>query len=83
MTPHREPTFIQLYAEDSQALRDEIIAGLRDQPAHPPKHFYDRLGSLLFTAITELPEYYPTRTEAGIFAAHAQAMARRVGPGAR
>jgi L-histidine N-alpha-methyltransferase len=82
MTPHREPSFIQLYAEDSQALRDEIIAGLLSRPAHlSPKHFYDRLGSLLFTAITELPEYYPTRTEASIYAAHAQAIGRRVGPG--
>ena len=82
MTSHREPSFVQLYAEDSQAQRDEIIAGLRRQPAHlSPKHFYDRLGSLLFTAITELPEYYPTRTEASVFAAHAQAMARRIGPG--
>jgi L-histidine N-alpha-methyltransferase len=80
MTPHREPSFVQLYAEDSQALRDEIIAELQSQPAHlSPKHFYDRLGSLLFTAITELPEYYPTRTEASIYTAHAQAMARRVG----
>ena len=34
-----------------------------------PKFFYDRLGSHLFEAITELPEYYPTRTEAAIFAA--------------
>jgi hypothetical protein len=33
-----------------------------------PKFFYDALGSRLFDAITELPEYYPTRTEAAIFA---------------
>jgi uncharacterized SAM-dependent methyltransferase len=32
-----------------------------------PKFFYDALGSRLFDAITELPEYYPTRTEAAIF----------------
>lgn len=29
----------------------------------PPKYFYDELGSQLFEQITELPEYYPTRTE--------------------
>ena len=34
-----------------------------------PKFFYDELGSSLFEAITHLPEYYPTRTEAGILAA--------------
>ena len=39
-----------------------------------PKFFYDRLGSHLFEAITELPEYYPTRTEAAIFAAHGAEM---------
>jgi L-histidine N-alpha-methyltransferase len=82
MKPHREPTFVQLYAEDSQALRDEIIIGLTHTPAVlSPKHFYDRLGSQLFTAITELPEYYPTRTEASIHAANADAIARRVGAG--
>ena len=34
----------------------------------PPKYFYDRAGSLLFDRITELPEYYPTRTEAALLA---------------
>ena len=39
----------------------------------PPKFFYNTLGSRIFEAITALDEYYPTRTEAGIFAAaHAQ-----------
>jgi len=37
----------------------------------PPKYFYDDLGSALFEAITRLPEYYLTRTERAIFAAHA------------
>ena len=43
--------------------------------AHPktlsPWLFYDEAGSQLFEQITELPEYYLTRTERGIFAAHA------------
>ncbi|MDO8769857.1 MAG: L-histidine N(alpha)-methyltransferase [Burkholderiaceae bacterium] len=42
---------------------------------------YDALGSRLFEAITELPEYYPTRTEAAIFDAFLPAMAQAVGPG--
>jgi L-histidine N-alpha-methyltransferase len=29
----------------------------------PPKYFYNARGSTLFDAITETPEYYPTRTE--------------------
>ena len=32
----------------------------------PPKYFYDERGSQLFEAITELPEYYPTRAERAI-----------------
>ena len=39
-----------------------------------PKFFYDLLGSHLFDAITELDEYYPTRTEAAIVAEHGQAI---------
>jgi dimethylhistidine N-methyltransferase len=83
MPETREPRFVQLYSEDSQALRDDVVAGLRRrQAAIAPKHFYDALGSQLFAAITQLPEYYPTRTEAAIVAAHGDAIARAVGPGA-
>ena len=32
----------------------------------PPKYFYDAAGSRLFDAITELPEYYLTRTEVAL-----------------
>jgi dimethylhistidine N-methyltransferase len=54
---------------------------LATQASVAPKFFYDRLGSHLFEAITELPEYYPTRTEASIFAAHGAEMARCIGTG--
>jgi L-histidine N-alpha-methyltransferase len=37
----------------------------------PPKYFYDERGSELFEAITELPEYYPTRAERSILEAEA------------
>jgi L-histidine N-alpha-methyltransferase len=37
----------------------------------PPKYFYDERGSELFERITELPEYYPTRTERAILREHA------------
>ncbi len=37
----------------------------------PPKYFYDERGSQLFEAITELPEYYPTRAERAILDARA------------
>ncbi|HEY9237920.1 MAG TPA: L-histidine N(alpha)-methyltransferase [Burkholderiaceae bacterium] len=83
MTTSRTPRFIQRHVADAVAERREIEAGLRSEPAHAsPKYFYDRLGSHLFEAITELPEYYPTRTEAAIFAVHGAAMAERIGAGA-
>ena len=44
-----------------------------------PKYFYDVLGSKLFEAITLLDEYYPTRTEAGIFEAHYSDIAQAIG----
>lgn len=63
-------------------VRAEVLAGL-GQPNKrlPPKLFYDQAGSRLFDAITDLPEYYPTRTEIGILRAHGAAMADRLGRG--
>jgi dimethylhistidine N-methyltransferase len=50
------------------AVRD----GLSSRPKRlPPWLFYDQAGSRLFDEITERPEYYPTRTERGILAMHA------------
>jgi len=64
----------------SADARRELIDGLLAAQAHTsPKYLYDRLGSRLFEAITELPEYYPTRTEAAIFDAHAADMAQAIG----
>jgi L-histidine N-alpha-methyltransferase len=63
------PRFVQLHHTDEAAVRAELMAGLQRTPAQvAPKFFYDPLGSRLFDAITELPEYYPTRTEAAILA---------------
>jgi dimethylhistidine N-methyltransferase len=45
------------------------------RPSIPPRFLYDELGSHLFAAITELDEYYPTRTEASIFDEHLPAIA--------
>ena len=74
--PAVTPTLVQLYREDALQVRRELIAGLAAPvAATSPKYLYDALGSRLFEAITELPEYYPTRVEAGVFAAAAAAMA--------
>ena len=69
-------------AHGSAAVIAEISAGLLAPAAHTsPKFLYDSLGSRLFEAICELPEYYPTRTEAAIFEAHGAAMAHDIGTG--
>jgi dimethylhistidine N-methyltransferase len=61
----------------------ELDASLRAPAAWiSPKFLYDALGCKLFESICELPEYYPTRTEAGIFARHGAEIARRAGTGA-
>lgn len=58
----------------------DITEGLNQRPARiSPKYFYDQRGSLLFEAITLLPEYYPTRTENALMQAHAADMARQLG----
>lgn len=38
----------------------------------PPKYFYDATGSMLFDAITHLPEYYLTRAETEIISTNAR-----------
>src|SRR5512145_1169225 len=50
---------------------DEFAAAVIDGLSKPRKtlpcqFLYDARGSALFEQITELPEYYPTRTEIGI-----------------
>jgi len=57
----------------TEAVLREALTGLTSAPQKSlsPWLFYDELGSQLFERITELPEYYPTRTERDIFTAHA------------
>lgn len=62
------------------AMLDDVLAGLTATPKQiAPKYFYDARGCELFEAICALPEYYPTRTELAIMAAHAPAMAAELG----
>lgn len=62
---------------------EDVVAGLSARPRTLPcKYFYDARGSELFEEITELPEYYPTRTEIGILRARAADICARLTPGA-
>jgi L-histidine N-alpha-methyltransferase len=52
---------------DPAAMLAEVLEGLRLPQKHiPSKYHYDEVGSELFELITELEEYYPTRTERGL-----------------
>ncbi len=74
--------------EDGQAsladpqFRADVLNGLERLPrAIPARWFYDHRGSMLFEQITDLPEYYPTRTETGILTTIATDLAHRVPAG--
>jgi dimethylhistidine N-methyltransferase len=59
---------------------DDVIQGLTKSPKSlPPKYFYDDIGSELFEQICDLPEYYPTRTEAWILNQYADEIAAITG----
>ncbi|MDQ6800302.1 MAG: L-histidine N(alpha)-methyltransferase [Acidobacteriota bacterium] len=60
-----------------RSFADDVRDGLqKPQKELPPWYFYDSLGSALFSAICELPEYTITRAESEIFRRHSAAIAR-------
>ncbi|MBB3589086.1 L-histidine N(alpha)-methyltransferase [Sphingomonas sp. BK481] len=64
------------------AFRADVLAGLERRPrAIPARWFYDRRGSELFEAITDLPEYYPTRSERSILETACPEVAEIAGAG--
>ncbi|QNA88649.1 L-histidine N(alpha)-methyltransferase [Massilia sp. Dwa41.01b] len=73
---------IEKPAAPSAHVPAELYAGLAAEAACiSPKFLYDALGSKLFEAICELPEYYPTRTEGAIFERHGAEIAQACGAG--
>ncbi|MFP3920124.1 MAG: L-histidine N(alpha)-methyltransferase [Dichotomicrobium sp.] len=58
----------------------EVLDGLSTRPRSIPCRFlYDARGSELFEQITQLDEYYPTRTEIGLLEKHAADIAALAG----
>ena len=75
--------FIQIFQADAAAVAQELLQGLSAPQAFTsPKYLYDALGSRLFEAITELPEYDVTRTEASVMHLHSSNMAAHLPTGA-
>ncbi|MGO9446419.1 MAG: L-histidine N(alpha)-methyltransferase [Thiobacillaceae bacterium] len=80
MSAPRENFHIYDMQPSPDTFREVVIDGLTRNPKSlPPKFFYDERGSLLFDAITELPEYYPTRTEIDLLRRHSGEIAHRLG----
>lgn len=73
--------FIDLPKDLSEiSFSDAVSAGFLLVPKQLPCcFFYDRVGSILFERICELPEYYLTRTEQAILEAHASDIIRSAG----
>ena len=72
----------QTQGRDASAFAADVLAGLGAAPKRlPAKYFYDGTGSQLFERITELPEYYPTRSEMRILRDHAAAIAKLIPAG--
>ncbi len=68
-------TLFQLPEAAYTSVGSEVYRGLTSSPKTlSPWLFYDAEGSQLFEQITELPEYYVTRTERAILEAHADAI---------
>jgi dimethylhistidine N-methyltransferase len=79
--PHTRPRFALLHAG---GVTSDFAADVRRGLTAPskfllPHYFYDPLGSALFDAICELPEYYVTRAETEILTSCAEEMVNAFG----
>jgi dimethylhistidine N-methyltransferase len=70
---------LQFLSNDAIAL--DVRDGLTATPKRlPAKLFYDEIGSQIFEQITQLPEYYLTRTERSILESFAGEILQQAGP---
>jgi L-histidine N-alpha-methyltransferase len=78
--PSRARFTLHRLASPESTFAEDVRAGLTATPKMlQPQYFYDALGSALFSAICELPEYYVTRSEREILSEHAAEIARAFG----
>lgn len=82
--PTKDPVTARPAAADAADLRAEVLRGLTAaRKTLPCKFLYDERGAGLFEQITELPEYYPTRTELQILRRYLPEIRDLAGPGVR
>jgi dimethylhistidine N-methyltransferase len=68
--------------EPATPFAADVLKGLRSTPKRlSPKYFYDAAGCALFERITDLPEYYLTRSEMRILQDNAAAIAAYIPAG--
>lgn len=73
---------LQIQRTETSEIAEDVARGLTQYPkALPPRLFYDAAGSALFEQITELPEYYLTRTEREILEERAGEILDQAGRG--
>jgi dimethylhistidine N-methyltransferase len=82
--PVTAPQVDNVFFEDQQPAagdsRAELLDGLlQENKQVNPKYFYDHQGSELFEKITQVEEYYPTRTEVSILSHYAEEIAAYCG----
>jgi len=81
IVPFRSASVVPDAAPSLSRMAAEVRAGLEAHPRTlPSKLFYDDRGSALFEAITQLPEYYQTRTEEALLARLAGTLAAETSP---
>jgi dimethylhistidine N-methyltransferase len=81
-TTHDRPPARDANSLPTDEFRADVLRGLGAQQKYLPcKYFYDEAGSALFEQITELDEYYLTRTELAIMRRHVAEMASLLGRG--
>lgn len=71
--------FLDLHPDLGDFKADAVKGLSQEQKSISPKYFYDERGSKLFNRITELPEYYPTRTEKEVFLSRAGEITGAIG----
>jgi dimethylhistidine N-methyltransferase len=70
-------------ADPASPFAADVLKGLKSTPKRIwPKYFYDSAGCALFEQITDLPEYYLTRSELRILEDNAAAITSYIPPGA-
>jgi len=81
IVPARHPSIVPVAAPSLPRVAADVRAGLLAHPRTlPSRLFYDDRGSALFEAITQLPEYYQTRTEEALLARVAGTLAAETSP---